>query len=147
MTGPQPTQHPPPANPALLPVLATATYLAALIALWGFTSLILDRDVIVEPDAGPLLGPAMAVAACAVTWVAIVRQRGAALGRALAAAASVYVVMLVVGAVGYMLTRGQLAWLVLFPGNHALSPFVIGAGLLSGVTVWSIAAFGRAGRR
>ena len=39
-------QLPPPSNPAMLPVLATVTYVAAVVALWGILSVALDRDVI-----------------------------------------------------------------------------------------------------
>lgn len=136
----QTRELPPPSNPELLPVLATVVYLAALIALWGFTSLALDVEVVGEADAGPLLGPAMAAAACIVTWVAVRRPPRSLWLRAAAAVASVVVVMLVVGAVGYTVTRGEPVWLLLFVASNAASPFVIGAGVLSGVTVLSISA-------
>ena len=62
---------PPPPHPLMLPVLATATYLAALIAMWGFTSLALDTDVVVDKDASRLVGPSMAAAAALVVLLAL----------------------------------------------------------------------------
>ena len=127
MSGPPP-HLPPPPNPALLPVLATVVYLAAVAALWGVLSLLLDRDVVDYPDAGPLLGPGMAVAAGVVTWIALVATRrtrsswaGAVLAVPLAAAG-----MLVVALLGY----GPVA-----VPHFAISPFVLAAAALSGITV------------
>jgi hypothetical protein len=133
---------PPPPDPRMLPVLATITYGAAVIALWGFVSLALDVDAIAQTDAGPLLGPAMVLGACVVTLFALLRigRRTSPTGPALLAAASVYVVVLVIGAVGYAIIRADASWLVLFVGSYALSPFVIGAALLSGlaaIAVWA----------
>jgi hypothetical protein len=128
---------PPPADPRVLAILATVTYGASVIALWGFVSLAIDVDAISQRDAGPLLGPAMVLAACLVTFGAVRRALGRATptGSAGLAATSVYVVMLVVGAVGYSASRADLTWLVLFVGGYALSPFVLGAALLSALTV------------
>lgn len=121
----------------LTALLIAVTYGAVLIAAWGFTSLAIDVDVITEKDAGPLLGPAIATGAIVVTWLWIVRRRqGAkAILSGLAAAASVLVVMLLVGGIGYMLTRGEVVWLLLFASKYATSPFVIIPALLAGVAV------------
>jgi uncharacterized membrane protein len=140
MSGPA---APPPADPRVLAILTTVTYGAAVIALWGFTSLALDVDAITQRDAGPLLGPAMVLAACVVTFVSVRRVLGRATptGSAAIAAASAYVVVLAVGAIGYSVSRADLTWLVIFPGGYALSPFVLGAAMLSGITVltaWAV---------
>ena len=132
-----------PNDPRLLPVLVAVGYVATLIAVWGFTSLLLDADVITEPDAGPLLGPAMAVTAGVVVSLSLwrLRKRTTLLSPTVATAASVYVLMLLVGAVGYSSTRGELTWLVLFTARYALSPFVVGAALLAGLSVvflWAV---------
>ena len=136
-------QLPPPPDPRMLPVLAAVTYAAAVIALWGFVSLALNVDAIAQRDAGPLLGPAMVLGAVVVTFVALLKvvRRGSPTGAALVSAASVYVVMLGIGAVGYTMIRADVSWLVLFIGGYALSPFVLGAALLSGITVvvvWAV---------
>lgn len=127
----------------LVPVLGTVTYLACVIALFGFVSLGINRDVIDEADAGPLLGPAMVAAACVVTFVALARAVPDALPwrGAVAAAASAYVAMLVVGGIGYATTRGELLWVILFIARYAASPFMIGAALLSGgfvIAYWAV---------
>jgi hypothetical protein len=124
----------------MLPVLAAVTYTAAVIALFGFVSLALNVDAIAQRDAGPLLGPAMVLGAVVVTFVALlrVRARSAPTVASLVAAASVYVVMLAIGAIGYALIRADASWLVLFVGAYALSPFVLGAALLSGVAVVAV---------
>jgi len=143
-----PQNLPPPPDPRMLAVLATVTYAAAVIALWGFVSLALDVDVVFQADAGPLLGPAMVLASCVTTFVAIIRAGARATPglHAALAVASAYGVMLLVGAVGYMLIRGDLAWFALFIGGYALSPFVLGAALLAGGAVlgaWALAKRGR----
>lgn len=132
-----------PNDPRLLPVLVSVGYVATLIAVWGFTSLLLDRDIITESDAGPLLGPAMAVTAAAVVSLSLwrLRRRTTLLSPTIGTAASVYVLMLLVGAVGYSVTQGNFAWLVLFTARYAVSPFIVGAALLAGLSVvflWAV---------
>jgi peptidoglycan/LPS O-acetylase OafA/YrhL len=140
----QPAQLPPPSNPALLPVLAAVTYLAALVATWGILSLALDQDVIGYSDAGPLLGPAMAVVAGVATWAWVVRTlrvswvvRGALLAGVVS-----YSAVVITGAIGYGLERASIAWMPLAAAHFALSPFVVAAAPLTALTVivaWSLA--------
>jgi len=133
MTAQQP-QQPPPTNGPLLPVLAAVTYLASVIAVFGFLSLFLGRDVIEHNDAGPLLGPLMVVAAAVVTVLALVRvtERPSPWRSALVTVVTVYLAMLGVGALAYSLGRGQPLWFVFFITEQAASPFVIAAALLAG---------------
>jgi hypothetical protein len=123
-----PPQLPPPTNPALAPILGTVVYLAALIGVWGGLSLLLDRDVVDYPDAGPLLGPAMAVVACAVTWLVSwwVARKGHPLRGAVIAASGSYVGMLVVALIGHS---------TMAVAHFAISPFVIAAALLSPLVI------------
>lgn len=129
-----PPQLPPPSSPVLLPTLAAVVFLAAVVAYWGILSLALDREVVDYPDASPLLGPAMATAAVIVTWLALLRTRRSRSpwpGTAAALVVSL-VVMLGVAAVGYAPVAA---------GHFALSPFILGAAALAGVTVlatWAI---------
>ena len=132
-------QLPPPRNSAVLPALAAVVYAAAVVALWGLLSLILDREVVDYPDAGPLLGPAMAAAATVVTWLTLLRTRGSRSPwpGAVAALLLAAIAMLVVAVVGY----GPVA-----APHFAISPFVLGAAALSAVTVlatWAIHPRGR----
>ena len=136
---------PPPPDPRMLPLLATITYGAGVIALWGFVSLALDVDAIAQTDAGPLLGPAMVITACVITFAALLRVRNSTgpTVLALVAAASVYIGMLLVGAIGYTLVTADLSWFVLFVGSYALSPFVIAAALLAAADVLVVWALSR----
>ena len=108
-----------------------------LIALWGILSVIVDRDVVDYPDAGPLLGPAMAVSACAVTFASVMRATQAkslwrhVVGTAVVTAA----VTLLVAAIGYSITRGSFLWMPEAAVHFALRPFVPGAAVLSSVVV------------
>ena len=127
MSGP-PRQLPPPSSRFLLPTLGAVTYVAALVAFWGFLSLGLDRDVVDYPDASPLLGPAMAAAGCLVTWVALVRSRGSRHPGVEVVASGILslAAMLLVSAIGYAPAAAL---------HFALSPFVLGAAALSALTV------------
>jgi len=115
-------------------VLAAVVYVAAVVALWGILSLLLDREVIDYPDAGPLLGPAMVASAGIVTWLALVRT-GRSRSPWPGTIAAVFIAgaaMLAVAAIGY----GPVA-----APHFAISPFVLSAAALSGVTVlvmWAV---------
>ena len=127
-------EPPRPSNPVLLPTLALVVFLASVVAFWGILSLALDREVIDYPDAGPLLGPAMATAAGVVTWLALLSTRRARSPwpGAIASLVVSLVVMLGVAAVGYAPVAAV---------HFLLSPFVLGAAALSGATVlatWAI---------
>jgi hypothetical protein len=120
-----------------LAVFATVAYLAALIAFWGVLSVIVDRDVIDYVDAGPLLGPSMVLAACLVTFLSV---RSAAIAprpwrTAVSSAVLTLVAMLLVGAVGYSVTRGDFGWIPAATVHFALAPFVPGAAVLSSAVV------------
>ncbi len=143
---PRPRSEPPErprGNPALAPTLATAGYLAGLVALWGFTSLIIDRDVIDYADAGPLVGPAMAVTMCIVVFLFSLRaKRTQPALLALITGAVAYLGALLVGAVGYSLRVDTFS--VLWPAvvHFGIGPFMIGgailAGLVVGATAWLV---------
>lgn len=129
----QPRQLPPTPNPALPPVLTTVTWVAAVVAVSGVISLVLDRDVIDYPDAGPLLGVVMVAAAAGVTWAGSWRGSRAASPwlPALLTAIGSFAAFVVVGAIGYGLIRGSLAWMLLSAAHFASSPFVVAAALLA----------------
>jgi len=130
----RPTHLPPPANPALAPVLGAVVYVAALVAAWGGLSLLLDRDVVDYRDAGPLLGPSMALVAIIVTWLVTwwVVRKGHPLRGALIAAVVSYLGMLVVPVIGYTVASAA---------HFAISPFIVTAALLSPcivVSTWAL---------
>ena len=123
-------------------VMVTITYGALLICAWGFTSLALDADVMRYSDAGPLLGPAMALAATLAVggWIWRAGRLGGVGLSAVGAAASSWFAMLLVGALGYTLTRGSLAWLLLFAAEYATSAFTLVPALIAAVLVGVVAA-------
>ncbi len=122
--------------------MTTVAYGALVICAWGFTSLVRDEDVIAYSDAGPLLGPAMALAATLAVggWIWRAGRLGGVLLSAVGAAASCWFALVLVGAVGYTLTRGSLAWLLLFAGDYATSPFTLVPAGLAGVLAGLVAA-------
>ena len=63
---------------AVYALMGSVLFAALMIATAGFESLLLDRDVIAEPDAGTLLGPAMAAAAFLVVLLALMRSAAVA---------------------------------------------------------------------
>jgi hypothetical protein len=124
-------------NPAVVPIFATAAFLAGLVGLWGFTSLFLDRDVIDYPDAGLILGPSMAVAGCVVTFVGAwrVRRSPTPLLYGTLTALLAFAVILAIGAIGYSFVRGNFGVLPAAALHFGISPFMIGAALLCGIVV------------
>jgi hypothetical protein len=130
----------PRSSPALASTFATAGYLAALIALWGFTSLILDRDVVDYEDAGPLVGPAMAIAACVAVFLLALRARitqPALLG--LLAGAVAYAGMAIVGGIAYSLRRDTFTVMWSAIVHFGIGPFIVGAAILAGLVVGATA--------
>lgn len=120
-----------------LAAFTTVAYLAALIALWGILTVAFDRDVVDYADAGPLLGPAMAASACVVTFVAVLGVYGATTPwpHVVSAAVTTAVVALLVGAIGYGITRSDLAWMPAAFVHFAIGPFVPAAAVLAAVAV------------
>ncbi|MDO7882856.1 DUF6121 family protein [Salinibacterium soli] len=144
----QPRQLPPPSNPALPPVLAAVTWAAAVVASSGIISLLTDRDVIDYPDAGPLLGVVMVVAAGVLTWLGCWRSARASAPwlPALLTALGAFAAFVVVGGVGYGLIRGSAAWMLLAAAHFALSPFVVAAAVLAFLAAVGTWALSRARR-
>lgn len=115
-------------------VVATA---ALIVFVDGFLSLILARDIVELPDAGPLAGPAMAVAVCLLVLVFVLRRQPEGLvARGLTAGLAATVVGPVVGGVVYGLVREEFASVVVFVGGSILSPFTLAASVIvAGVVI------------
>ena len=117
-------------------IMAVVGNAALLVFAYGFISLIIDRDVIEEPDAGPLVGPAMVVTTCAVVLWFVLRRKPRGLGlRALAAALGTVIAGPAVGAVVYGIVRDEIGVLPVFFGRNILSPFVLCSGLIAALIV------------
>ncbi|MGA0567176.1 DUF6121 family protein [Rathayibacter sp. KR2-224] len=126
---------------ATLAVFATALYAALLIAALGVLSVLLNRDVIDEPDAGPLAGPIAAGAAAAVVFVVLLvrarrserRAHDIAIGPALLAGIGSYVAYTVAG--GVVVAVADPYRFVPFAVAQLIGPFAAAAGILSVVVV------------
>jgi len=129
----------------LLATMTTVVFIALVIAVTGFESLLGGLEVIRQPDATPYLGPAMVTGVAIVVFVvtALGAERANPVGSGLVGAASAYLVMLGVGAVGYALIRGDVAELVVFPAGYALGPFVVGTVVIALVVVIAAVATAR----
>jgi len=153
-------QLPPPSNPAMLPVLATVTYVAAVVALWGILSVALNRDVIPFALQSPLLGPSMVAVAAVITWLVAWRARRPVLGAVVALVAS-WLGMILAAVIGFtvpacpeaqdcyygfadsLTSPFDLDSVDIFL-HFALSPFVAGAAVLAAFAVLAVAALRRA---
>lgn len=134
--------------------MVAVLYGAILLAVDGFVSLLADRDVISEADAGPLVGPVMAVAALAIVFMAVLGglrptsgPPRVPVGRALTAAILVYALSPLAGAIVFVLGRGNAATAAVFYGSCLTSPFVIAAAVLALVTVLLLPAISLARSR
>lgn len=132
---------------AAIAAFATALYLAMLIAALGVLSLLLERDVIDDPDAGAFAGPVACAVATAVVFTGLLvralrrpvdrrgRDRGheVAIGTALLLALGSYV--------GYAAGAGIVVGVsnpyrfLPFLVEQLIGPFAAAAGILSLVVV------------
>jgi hypothetical protein len=131
----------------LLAALTATAWVALVVAIWGILALLTNGEVIVQADAGPLLGPVMVAAGAVALLLLVLRIMRRAEPPVLAffgTAAAVYLVMLVVGGIGYALIRGQVLWLLTFPLAYSVSPFVLAAALLAGLSAVLARSIGRA---
>jgi Family of unknown function (DUF6121) len=127
----------PPRDWRIAPVLAAVVYAALLVAGWGFTSLVLDQDVIAESDAGPFVGPSMVCCAGVLVWATLwrLRNKRSAGVSVFQAGASVYLAMLLVGAIAYALSSGKVLLSLAFLAHYASSLFLIVPAVLASLTV------------
>jgi hypothetical protein len=121
----------------LIATMTSVLFIALVIAVTGFEALLADVEVISQPDATPYLGPAMVLGGAAVVFLAtaVGAREGNPGVTGLVAAATAYLVMLGVGAVGYTLVRSDPTELLVFPAGYALGPFVVGSVVVALVCV------------
>lgn len=136
--------------------MVVVLYGALLLAVDGVISLLADRDVIVEADAGPLVGPIMAFAALCVVFVSVLTGLRPApggagaplpLGRALVTGVVVYLLSPAVGGIVYVFGQEQILSAVHFFVKYLMSPFVVAAALLAIVTILVLPAIALARSR
>ena len=138
----------------LVAVMVTVLYGAILLALDGVLSLLADRDVISEPDAGPLVGPIMAVVALAIMFVSVLgglrptsMPPRIPVARAVTTAILVYLLGPLAGAVVYTAGQEQLLTGLLFFARYLASPFVIASAVLALVRILLLPLIGVARSR
>lgn len=124
--------------------MAVVLTAALVIAVYGVIGLVINRDVIEEPDAGPLVGPLMVVAVCAVVLWFVLKSRFRGLfARPLAAALTAVVVGPLVGAIAYAVVRAEIFVIPVFFGRYITGPFVLSSGFIAGLVVFSVALLER----
>lgn len=126
----------------LVAVMVAVLFAAILVAVDGILSVILDRDVISETDAGPLVGPIMAFAAMSVVFVSVLSGLRPVPGgtqisviRAIVTGGFVYVFGPAVGAIVYVFGREQTLSGSDFFLRYLSSPFVAASAVIAFVTV------------
>lgn len=128
----------------LLAGMTTVLYGALLVASFGIISLVADRDVIPEPDAGPFVGIGYTGPALLVVFLAVLgglspsATRGVPLARAIVTGLVVFVASPVVAAAVYVVVTAQLGAFLVFTGGHLLSPFTVAAALIAFLIVLAI---------
>lgn len=129
----------------LVATMASVLFVVLVIAVSGFEALFADLEVITQPDATPYLGPGMVVGGAVVVF--LTTASGIRTGNpgvtGLVAAATAYLVMLGVGAVGYTMVTGDPTELIVFPAGYALGPFVVGSVVIALLVVVGAIALAR----
>lgn len=132
--------------------MVTVLYGAILVAVYGFISLLADQDVITESDAGPLIGPIMAVVILAIMFFSVLgglrptaERPRVPVGRAVGTATSVYLLGPMVGSIVYAFGQNQLLTAVLFFAHYLASPFVIASAVVALVLILLLPLIGMAG--
>lgn len=118
--------------------MASVLFGALLGAAYGFISLLTSRDVITEPDVGPLIGPIMVASACAVVFVSVLfslRPSGGPLrlpwARSVITAVIVYLLGPAVGAVLVAIDRADFFAALFFFAESVTGPFVVASAIIS----------------
>lgn len=121
--------------------MATVLAFALIVFVFGVLSLTLDRDVIDEADAGPLVGVSMVVVALLVVLLITLREAPApVIGRTVTALLAVVMLSPLVGAIAYSAVRVELGVIPVFFGRYVLSPFVLASAGIAALVVLGHAA-------
>lgn len=124
---------------------------ALLVAVDGVLSLSLDIDVISETDAGPLVGPLMALGALVIVFCCLVFAMKPLEGRSripiatsVVSAILIYLLCPFIGAVAYWLGKHEIAAGTIFYSKYLTSPFVIASALLALLVILVLPPLARA---
>ena len=128
----------------LVAAFAAALFLALAVAASGMISLLTNREVLTETDAGPLVGPIMFAVAVLALYVQLVAlgsrepsRRGSTIISALVAGVVVYFLFLLAGSTLYSLGKGRPLPGLLFFGSNALGPFAPAVGVIAIVVAFA----------
>ncbi len=126
--------------------MATVLYGALLFCADGFISLWTNQDVIAEPGAGPLIGPAMLLVACALVFRSVrrfvrsgLRTSGGTGPLILFTALAVWFLSTATGAVLYAFGRNDPFSAVFFLARHLTDPFGLATAALVLATMGTVA--------
>jgi hypothetical protein len=142
---------------AAMATFAAVLYVALVVAVFGVISLLLDRDVITDHEAGPIVGPVMTGVAILVVYFGMLaiglrvppaKQR-VSIGAALLLGFGAYFFFAVAGGVLLGAGRGDPFGFVLFAGSQLLSPFALALGALGFVValLYTVVLASRIGER
>lgn len=128
----------------VIAAFATVTYAAVLFATFGVITVLINREPISTPDAGPLVGPSMFAVAALVTfsflaWLGVGasapslpnQRRRVSVWLSLLTGLAAYVAYLVAGGILLANTLGASFDLVSYPVRMLGSPFTISAGVFA----------------
>lgn len=126
---------------ATLAVFATALYGALLIAILGVLSVLLERDVIDDADAGPLAGPIACVVAAGVVFTTLLVRALRVPRHAHDIALGVALLAGIGSALGYAVGGGLVVAVadpyrfLPFVLEQLIGPFAAAAGILAFIVV------------
>jgi len=126
---------------------AAALYLALIVCVYGFVSLLTDAEVIPSPQAGLLVGPAIVGASVAALLLHLgraLRPPERVLASALLAALWTWLAAVVVAIVAYAIATGTVLAAVLFGLGFGVSWFGLLIPFLAALVTWLAAAVARA---
>lgn len=122
---------------ATLAAFATALYLALLIAALGVLSLLLERDVISDPDAGAFAGPVACAVATAVVFTGLLVRALRVPEHRHDIATGVALLLAVCSWIGYAVGGGIVVGItdpygfLPFVIEQLIGPFAAAAGIIS----------------
>jgi hypothetical protein len=134
-------------SPWVVAGFATALYLALVVCAYGFVSLLTDVEVIADPDAGLLVGPAIVGASVAALLLHLGRSladpsRTARIS--LLAAVWTWCAAVVVAVVGYAIATGTVLAALLFGLGFGIGWFGLLIPALAAFVAWLAALVARA---
>lgn len=128
---------------AFMAVFAGVLYAALVVAVFGLLSVLLDRDVISDPNAGPIAGPVMAAVSVLIVFFALLsialrvprEKQRVSVAAAVLVGFGAYFFFAVAGGVLLGAGRGDPFGFVIALGAQLFSPFALAAGVIGFVVV------------